>query len=115
MPGRNEKTIRFLGQRKKKLIKILGDKKDSVSLALFNLRKSVLSEFFCLPRSLNDLDYWKATEFREFLLFTSFIVLKSIGKNGHYNHFLILFTSIRILCSGKIFITHSNLVSKLVL
>jgi len=99
----------------KKPIRILEEKKDSISLALFNLRKSVPSEFARLPRSLDDLEYWKATEFREFLLYTGIIVLKSNVKKEQYNHFLILFTSIRILCSDKIFNTHSELASKLII
>jgi len=99
----------------KKPIRMLGEKKDSISLALFNLRKTVPSEFARLPRSLDDLEYWKATEFREFLLYTGIIVLKSNIKKEQYNHFLILFTSIRILCSDKMFNTHSDLPSKLLI
>lgn len=99
----------------KKPIRVLEDKKNLVSLALFNLRKSVPSEFARIPRSLDDIDYWKATEFREFLLYTGIIVLKCNVKKEQYNHFLILFISIRILCSYKMFNTHSDLASQLIL
>jgi len=99
----------------KKTNKNVGKKKDSISFALFNLTKTVPSEFARLPRSLKDLEYWKATEFREFLLYTGIIVLKSNIKKEQYNHFLILFTSIRILCSDKMFNTYSDLASKLLI
>lgn len=41
----------------KKPVRILEAKKDSISLSLFNLRKSVPSEFARLPRSLDDIEF----------------------------------------------------------
>jgi len=79
----------------KKPVRML-EKKNYILLVLFNLRKSVLSEFARLPRSLDDLEYWKATEFRKFLLYTGIIVLKSNIKKEQYNHLLVLFTSISV-------------------
>lgn len=99
----------------KKPMRMLEEKKDSLSLALFKLRKSVPAEFARLPRSLDDVEYWKATEFREFLLYTGIIVLKSNIKKEQYNHFLILFVSVRILCSDNNFSTYYDLASKLLI
>jgi len=65
-----------------------------MSLSLFNLRKLVPSEFARLSRPLDDLEYWKAIEFREILLYTEVIVLKSNLKNEFYEHFLLLIVSI---------------------
>lgn len=92
-------------------VRVLEQKKNFISSALFNLRKFVPSEFARLPRSLDDLEFWKATEFREFLLYTGVIVLKSNLKREQYDHFLLLFISIRILCSNEICFKYNNLAS----
>jgi hypothetical protein len=49
------------------------------------------------------------------MLYTGIIVLKSNVKKEQYNNFLILFTSIRILRSDKMFNTHSDLASNLLI
>jgi len=99
--------------RGKKPIRILEEKKDIISLSLLNIRKFVPSEFARLPRSLDDLEYWKATEFREFLLYTGVIVLKSNLKKDMYKHFLLLLVSIRILCSNDLCQKYNDLALKL--
>ncbi|KAE9528580.1 hypothetical protein AGLY_012155 [Aphis glycines] len=94
-------------------MRILEEKKDIISLSLLNIRKFVPSEFARLPRSLDDLEYWKATEFREFLLYTGVIVLKSNLKKDMYEHFLLLLVSIRILCSNDLCQKYNDLALKL--
>ncbi len=59
-------------------------------------------EFQRKGRSLNDLEHWKAVEYRTFLLYTGPIVLKDIIEEKNYNHFLILHAAIRILCSPSL-------------
>ncbi|XP_065680417.1 uncharacterized protein LOC124806166 isoform X1 [Hydra vulgaris] len=68
-----------------------------VSENLFDLRKCIPSEFVRRPRSLLDLDRWKATEFRQFLLYTGPIVLKRILNSELYKHFLTLSVGASIL------------------
>ena len=55
------------------------------------------SEFSRQPRSLKDLDRWKATEFRQFLLYTGPIVLQDIISDNVYEHFLALSMTLTIL------------------
>lgn len=51
------------------------------------------------PRPLKELDRWKASEFRQFLLYTGPILLKDLVNGEVYQHFLLLHCAIRILCA----------------
>ena len=55
------------------------------------------SEFARQPRSLQELERWKATEFRQFLLYTGPIVLRKVLPKRAYQHFLTLSVAISIL------------------
>lgn len=66
------------------------------------IRFSIPSEFARLPRSLDAVDKWKATEFRLFLLYLGPVILKSIMSNEYYIHFLTFSIAIRILCDPKL-------------
>lgn len=48
-------------------------------------------------RSLDDINFWKALEFRNFMLYFGFIILKEVLEPEVYNHFLLLFGAIRII------------------
>lgn len=54
-------------------------------------------EFAPLPRSLYYLDKWKATEFRQLLLYTGPLVMHSIVPDRLYEHCLALTVAISIL------------------
>ncbi len=73
-----------------KTIKIVSEK-------LVQTRNTITSDFVRRPRSLDELDRWKATEFRTFLLYTGPVVLKGKIEEKYYHHFLVLSTAIRIL------------------
>lgn len=45
---------------------------------------------------------WKATEFRNLLLYTGPIAFKSFLRKDLYDHFVVLHVSIRILCGSKL-------------
>lgn len=55
------------------------------------------SEFASQPRSLADVERWKATEFRQFLLYTGPVVLKDIVSKDLYQHFLAFSISISFM------------------
>ena len=58
------------------------------------------SEFSRQPRSLDELDYWKATELRSFVLYTGMVVLKDVVTKNIYDHFMHLSVAISLLsCS----------------
>lgn len=47
-------------------------------------------------RSFEDIKFWKATEFRSFLLYYGIIILKDHLSIEEYNHFLLLTCAVRI-------------------
>jgi len=69
-----------------------------ISSLLCELSHSCPKEFNRRPRSLKELDMWKATEFRTFLLFTGPLVLKDLPPKL-YKHFMLLSVAITILVS----------------
>ena len=77
--------------------KISANQINEISSLLLSLNGYMPSEFSRQPRSLKDLDRWKATEFRQFLLYTGPIVLQDIISDNAYEHFLALSMTLTIL------------------
>lgn len=73
----------------------------NVSKKLISLRRLIPSEFARKPRSLDDISYWKATEFRQFLLYTGIVVLKDELHEDVFYEFLLLHCSYRMICCPK--------------
>jgi hypothetical protein len=72
-----------------------------ISEQLISLRNSVPSDFARKPRSLKELDRWKATEFRMFLLYVGPVVLKKHLHPSVYENFLCLSVGTSILLSDN--------------
>jgi len=79
-----------------------------MSERLTALRRFVPKLFAPRPRSLVEVDRWKATEFRLFLVYFGKIVLKGILKDDLYENFLTLSVAISILVSPSLVKTHSS-------
>lgn len=60
---------------------------EQISLHLVNLSNHIQSDFARKPRSVKDIDRWKATELRQFLLYTGISVLKNTLHINMYNFF----------------------------
>ena len=70
-----------------------------ISRSLTTLARNVPREFARKPRSLNEIKRWKATELRQFLLYTGPVVLRGKLSTAMYNNYLLFFTGIYILLS----------------
>ena len=84
---------------------------DQISERLSQFQGKLPSEFARQPRSLSELDRWKATECRTFLLYTGIIALKGIVDAEVYKHFLSFTIAFRILCETNDFVRMQNLPS----
>ncbi|CAI6367351.1 unnamed protein product [Macrosiphum euphorbiae] len=101
-----------LGVVKKNILLWLGTLKNSplsvrlpsqsvklISNRLMHLKSNITRDFARIPRGLNEVLRWKATEFRTFILYTGPVVLKSIISPECYEHFLCLHVSMTVLLS----------------
>lgn len=87
----------------------------AISENLIKISKLTVLEFSRKPRSLTELDRWKATEFRQFLLYTGPIVLKNIVSEDNYNLFLSLSLAVNILSSEQLHLTYNEFAKSLLL
>ena len=75
--------------------------KTEISTNLVALNGLLPSEFARQPRSLLEMDRWKATEFRQFLLYTGPVVLRRVVSVEIYQHFLCLCVSLSIMLQSN--------------
>lgn len=54
------------------------------------------------PRIIDEIMRWKATEFREFMLYSGPVVLDGLLPKELYNHFMLLFVAMRVLASPEL-------------
>lgn len=70
----------------------------SVSKSLLNIRHFIPKEFARRPREIQDFAQWKATELRQFLLYTGPVILQKELNSVIFSNFLTLHIAVRILC-----------------
>ena len=80
-----------------RICKLSSHQINAISEKLLLLNGKLPTEFARQPRSLSDLTFWKAKEFRQFLLYTGPLVLKHIVKHDIYVHFVSLSVAVSIL------------------
>lgn len=69
-----------------------------ISVKLIYFMSFLPTDFSRRPRSLDVYRYWKATEYRTFLLFTGIVSLKDVVPNDVYCNFTLLHAAIYLLC-----------------
>lgn len=72
-----------------------------ISTRLLEYNGKLPNEFVRQPRAFEELDRWKATELRSFLLYTGLVALKGILSKSMYKHFQALSIAIRLLCNSN--------------
>ena len=91
----------LLWLRGPRTIKISKGQISEMNARMISLRKSIPNCFARKPRSFEEIDRWKATELRQFLLYTGKIVLKGIIPDDQYQHFLVLNVAINLLLGER--------------
>lgn len=109
------KRILQLWVRGNKNIRLPTESVNSVSSHLIAMKSYIPSEFARKPRALHDVDKWKATEFRQFLLYTGIIAMKPVLSATCYNHFVSLSVAIRILTDSQLCMTFNAYANSLLL
>jgi len=72
-----------------------------ISDSLINMVQYIPCEFVRKPRALKEAKRFKATELRQFILYTGVVALKNNLEKKKYEHFLTLHFSISILLSDQ--------------
>lgn len=85
----------------------------SVSKLIIDLREYIPQEFCRKPRPLEEVDRWKASEFRQFLFYTGPIALKNFLSKIMFDHFMCLHVVVRILASPKFSMSHISYAQQL--
>jgi hypothetical protein len=101
--GTVKRLLHFLKQGPKEC-KLSHRQISDISSSLVSFSGKLPSEFARQPRPLSELDRWKATEFRQFVLYTGPVVLRKVLHAAAYQHFLCLTVAISILldsCDAK--------------
>ena len=95
----------YLGVMKHILVNLLQGSDNKISplkikrlnKIMINIGKFTPDDFARKSRSFEDLNKFKATEFRQFLLYTGPVALRHIIPTEYYNHFMTLHVAIKIL------------------
>lgn len=100
---------------KRRPFSLSSDVIDHISKLLLLLSPQVTFEFKRRPRSLENFEKFKATEFRLFLLYIGPIVLKKQLPAVYYDHFLKFHVAVRILSDPVDCIKNNNLAKELLI
>ncbi|CAB4023105.1 Hypothetical predicted protein [Paramuricea clavata] len=87
-------------------VKLSAGQVEEISNRLTGLKPFVPSFFARKPRGMAEIDRWKATEYRQFLVYTGQIVLSGILRPDLYDHFLCLSVASSILICLRLALLH---------
>lgn len=95
------KRMLLLWNKGNKVVRLNKNQIENLNEMYLLTSQYVPSNFQRKPRSITDIDRWKATEFCLFLLYIGHVILKHILEEKRYHHFLSLSISIRLLCGSS--------------
>lgn len=81
-------------------VRLSNHKSKQITISLLKIRNCITNDFARKPRGIDEVNRFKATEFRQLILYTGPIVFKNILSKDCYQHFLTLSISMRILLSS---------------
>lgn len=110
-----KKLIRTWIDGKRKRYRLRNSEKEKLSSEILRVKSCMPLEFNRKGRSVAEFERWKATELRNFLLYTGPVVLKNILRTEYYDHFMILSVAIRLLAQTDLSNEHLNYAEKLLL
>ena len=84
-----------------------------ISKTLLSFHEFLPREFARKCRSLEEVDRWKATELRQFVLYSGVVALKNYVSSPLYQHFLLYFVGIFCLSSPTLYLTHCDYANSL--
>ena len=87
-------------------VKLSAGQVKEISDQLIALKPFMPNIFARKPRGLEEIDRWKATEYRQFLLYTGKAVLHNVLNPELYNHFLCLNVASSIMISPTLASVH---------
>lgn len=88
-------------------------KRDKISKLMKKLEKDIPEEFQRKKIPIDDVTFWKATQFRFFLLYCGAFVFAKYLSSSYYKHYMLFFVTARILCSKDLVSTHAEYAKKL--
>lgn len=87
---------------------------DALSTDILKLHKYIPIEFARHTRGINEVDRWKATEFRLFLLYLGPVILDKYLSKDYLKHFCVIHTAIRILCHPEDYLRNNTYAKELI-
>lgn len=96
------KRLLLMWMRGKREQRLSANQIAEISNKLLSLKQFIPSSFARKPRNLEEVDRWKATELRQFLLYTGKIVLADILQPELFNHFMTLNVAMCILICPRL-------------
>lgn len=99
--GVTRKLLHLWISAKKSPVRLARHLQGQLNERLLRAGKYTPTEFARRSRSLNELDHWKATELRQFLLYTGPVILKNIVPVDQYQNFLCLSIATRLLLGSS--------------
>jgi hypothetical protein len=88
---------------------------ETLSRVLLSFVAFIPCEFARKPRAVSEVLRWKATEFRQFLLYTGPVALKDVLLGNLYDHFIDLSVAIRILSTRDLASNFNDYANKLLI
>lgn len=107
------KKLILLWMRGAREVRISVQHIEEISERIVQLKSCIPQCFVRKPRRLSEVDRWKATEYRQFLLYTGKIVLKGILRPDLFEHFMALSVASSILACPKLVKVHNGYAGRL--